>query len=53
MSWDWSDEVEARRERDEERRANQCRCGGDMPGFCPGPARCPMCAPEPEEEEEE
>ena len=22
-----------------------CRCGGDMPGHCPGPAACPMCAP--------
>ena len=19
-----------------------CRCGGDMPGHCPGPANCPM-----------
>lgn len=34
-------------------RANACRCGGDMPGHCPGPASCPMCAPEPEEDEAE
>lgn len=20
-----------------------CRCGNDMPGFCPGADRCPMC----------
>lgn len=20
----------------------RCRCGGQMPGFCPGPAACPM-----------
>jgi len=25
------------------RRAQACRCGGDMPGYCPGPAACPMC----------
>ena len=23
--------------------ARGCRCGGDMPGRCPGPANCPMC----------
>lgn len=28
-----------------ERQANRtgCRCAGDMPGRCPGPASCPMC----------
>lgn len=28
-----------------ERQANRtgCRCSGDMPGYCPGPASCPMC----------
>lgn len=20
-----------------------CQCTGDMPGYCPGPASCPMC----------
>ena len=20
-----------------------CKCAGDMPGYCPGPASCPMC----------
>jgi hypothetical protein len=22
---------------------NECQCGGDMPGRCPGPEFCPMC----------
>ena len=22
---------------------DMCRCGGDMPGMCPGPQNCPMC----------
>ena len=24
-------------------RSTACRCGGDMPGMCPGPDYCPMC----------
>jgi hypothetical protein len=24
-------------------RPEPCRCPGDMPGSCPGPAFCPMC----------
>ena len=27
------------------RNPGSCRCGGDMPGRCPGPNNCPMCAP--------
>jgi hypothetical protein len=54
---DYRDREELRREVIDERRAwrraNQCRCGGDMPGHCPGPHACPMCAPEPEEDEAE
>lgn len=23
-----------------------CKCAGDMPGRCPGPASCPMCQPD-------
>lgn len=23
-----------------------CQCGGDMPGFCPGPSNCPANMPE-------
>lgn len=26
--------------------ADACRCGGDMPGRCPGPSNCPMRQPE-------
>lgn len=25
------------------KRWGTCRCGGQMPGRCPGPANCPMC----------
>ena len=27
--------------------SDHCRCGGDMPGRCPGPAFCPMEQPSP------
>lgn len=27
------------------RNAGNCKCAGDMPGYCPGPASCPMCQP--------
>lgn len=27
-----------------------CKCAGDMPGYCPGPASCPMCQPDEDEE---
>jgi len=30
-----------------------CRCGGDMPGTCPGPSSCPMCETPDEEGEDE
>ena len=28
------------------RNAGNCKCSGDMPGSCPGPASCPMCQPD-------
>lgn len=34
------------------RNAHRCRCGGDMPGRCPGPASCPMCDHDDETEAE-
>ncbi len=44
---DYRDREELRREAIDERRAflraTRCRCSGDMPGHCPGPASCPMC----------
>lgn len=46
------DEEDYRRDafEDRERRnAQQCRCYGEMPGHCPGPAYCPMCEAEDEE----
>lgn len=41
-----NDENDYRRDAFEERErrnAQRCRCHGDMPGHCPGPAYCPMC----------
>ena len=35
---------EARADAREDRAASRCQCGDDMPGRCPGPANCPMCA---------
>ena len=35
---------EARADAREDRAASRCQCGDDMPGHCPGPANCPMCA---------
>ena len=35
---------EARADACEDRAGSRCRCGDDMPGHCPGPANCPMCA---------
>ena len=29
----------------------RCRCGSDMPGICPGPTNCPMCATSDDEED--
>lgn len=26
----------------------RCRCGGDLPGRCPGPSACPLESPGPE-----
>jgi uncharacterized OB-fold protein len=52
MSWGFQDEIDAARERDEDRRRNACRCGNDMPGRCPGPAACPMCSSDDDEEED-
>ena len=41
---------EARANARDERRAQRCRCGDDMPGHCPGPANCPMCADDEEDD---
>jgi hypothetical protein len=43
---DLADEWAARQERN----AGNCKCRGEMPGSCPGPANCPMCQPSDEEE---
>lgn len=32
--------------------SDRCKCGGDMPGRCPGPRNCPMCDDEEEGDEE-
>jgi hypothetical protein len=53
MSWDHTDEADARAHDAAKRRAQSCRCGGDMPGFCPGPDRCPMCERDDEEASDE
>jgi hypothetical protein len=37
----------------EARRARVCRCGGDMPGHCPGPAACPMCESSDDDEDDD
>lgn len=48
---DWRAEMaELRAEDREAQRAQACRCGGDMPGRCPGPAHCPMCEPDVEDD---
>jgi hypothetical protein len=44
--------AEAMEERRKQRASTQCRCG-EMPGRCPGPAFCPLCEPEEEEETDE
>jgi hypothetical protein len=33
-------------------RRDRCECGDDMPGRCPGPANCPMCQADDEEDGE-
>ena len=41
------DEDERREAIDERRRrawASRCQCG-DIPGYCPGPASCPLATP--------
>lgn len=42
------------REAYEQRRARlstRCQCGWDMPGTCPGPAACPCCVHDDDDEE--
>lgn len=41
------------RDWEEPRRATRCRCGGDMPGRCPGPANCPLCEEVEEEDDDD
>ncbi len=50
--WSFAELEEFADERDA-RRAHSCRCGGDMPGRCPGPQHCPMCRTESDNEETE
>jgi hypothetical protein len=42
---DWADYDDTRRW------GERCRCGGDMPGRCPGPASCPLCQTKQEADE--
>ena len=43
MSWSpEDDEDEYGRSPRDVRAASRCKCHGDMPGTCPGPASCPM-----------
>ena len=44
---EWAEEAYYARQ---ERNAQRCKCGGDMPGTCPGPAFCPMEQDEDEDE---
>lgn len=50
--WDPTEREEFEEER-RARRADRCRCGGDMPGRCPGPAYCPMCREKDDEDDDE
>jgi hypothetical protein len=45
--------LEAAWERRQRNRRFACQCGGDMPGTCPGPANCPMCDDETDEDDDE
>ena len=40
---------------DERRRLRMmtgCRCGNDLPGYCPGPVNCPYSSVETEDEDD-
>jgi hypothetical protein len=50
---DYEERAEAKRERRALYRATHCQCGDDMPGRCPGPAACPLCELEIEDEDDE
>ena len=44
MSWTIEDAEIERQERKAHRLKFECQCyPKDMPGYCPGPLRCPMC----------
>lgn len=47
---DDDDEMKLRARRERRRNSQSCRCGNDMPGYCPGPANCPMCEEDEEDE---
>lgn len=46
---DMADEWEDRQTRNR----GACQCTGDMPGYCPGPASCPMCQVEADQDDDE
>jgi hypothetical protein len=45
MSRTFGDRVWGSDDEDEPRPPEKCRCGGDLPGICPGPSVCPVNAP--------
>ena len=45
-----TDDDDARELYEEHRAFAGCRCGGDMPGTCPGAHACPMCDDDDEED---
>jgi len=47
---DMAEAADDRRDR-EWWRKDACQCRGDMPGRCPGPANCPMCQDDDEDDE--
>lgn len=50
MANTWMDDAENEYEERLMRSASACRCGGDMPGRCLGPANCPMCQDDPSDD---
>ncbi len=42
MSWTREDAEIEREQYEAHRLKTQCQCYAEMPGFCPGPQRCPL-----------
>ena len=42
---DWELRAEAALARRQRAWARTCQCGDDLPGYCPGPTRCPYATP--------